>query len=194
MATAAATRTKRKIKVTLDEYLEMPPTKPNSEYVDGMVIKKPMGDSYHSRLQSFLLIVIQAFLNVHPLGEVGVEWRCLFGPPGGTRGLVPDVAFIARERITEGREQRTAPDLAIEVVSRNQPQLRFLEKIEFYLHNGVRLIWVIDPDEQIVLVLQPGVTPRTLVSGDTLDGSEVLPGFSIPVSEIFARLQPRPGG
>ncbi len=63
-----------------------------------------------------------------------------------------------------------------------------LDKIQFYLLKGVRLIWVLDPAAATIAVLTPGEEARTLRSGDSLDASDVLPGFSVPVADIFARL------
>jgi len=66
---------------------------------------------------------------------------------------------------------------------------QFLDKIQFYLLYGVRLVWVIDPATATVTVQAPGQEGRILSSGDMLDGDEVLPGFSVAVDEIFAQTQ-----
>lgn len=180
--------------LTLEEFLALPETEPASEYDCGEVFQKPMPDSAHALLQLFLGSLILQFLGRSPAGRAGTEWRCVFGPRGRKRSFVPDLVYVSRERMPKGdilelRALRTAPDLAVEVLSRGQPNQRFDRKIAFYLAHSVRLVWIIDPRTQLVTVLAPGEEPRTLASGDSLDGGDVLPGFAVEVAEIFAQLQ-----
>jgi Uma2 family endonuclease len=181
-------------KLTLDEFLARPETKPYSEYVDGEVWQKPMPDADHGRLQFILTLLIRRFLEQTPLGVVVLEWRCIFGPPGQQRIFVADVAFATHERrAVKGRNERkflwTAPDLAIEVLSPDQDAEKFAEKLFFYLMHGVRLVWVVNPWERTVRIFRPGEDSRLLNRGDVLDGADVLPGFSVAVDEIFAEIE-----
>lgn len=172
--------------LTLDEFLHMEDDKPALEYGCGEVTQKPMPDRLHSTIQGFLILVLGPFLARTGLGRVFPEFRCIFGPPGRQRAFVPDLIYVAKEHLTSDRYHRRAPDLAIEILSPDQNMARFLDKIQFYLLNGVRLVWVVDPSAATVAVLIPGEEARTLTSGQTLDGGEVLPGFLIPVNDIFA--------
>ena len=61
-----------------------------------------------------------------------------------------------------------------------------MSKITMYLQAGVQLVWLINPAFQTVSVFRPDATPTKLTLGDTLDVGDVLPGFTIPVAEIFA--------
>ena len=181
-------------RITLEEFLALPETKPAREYDCGEVTRKPMPDPAHSLLQLLLgSLMLQATRLAR--GLVGTEMRRVFGPRDGKRSYVPDILVVSRERIPAGNiiEQQylpTAPDLPVEILSRGQPNQRFTRKIEFYIANGVRLVWIIDPRRQTVQVLAPDREPRILTSPDTLDGGDVLPGFSVPVAEIFAQLDP----
>ena len=74
-------------------------------------------------------------------------------------------------------------------MSPGQSATRFADKIVFYLLYGVRLVWAIDPESRSITVFAPGREARTLSTGDTLDGEDVLPGFTVPVDDIFAQLQ-----
>jgi Uma2 family endonuclease len=108
------------VRMTLDEWLARPDTEPSSEYVCGEVLQKPMPNLPHFALAGFMIRVLQDAVLRLNLGLVGPELRCVFGPPGGQRGDVPDVAFVSRERLGRGdlRNQvpfRMAPDLAIEI-------------------------------------------------------------------------------
>jgi Uma2 family endonuclease len=79
------------------------------------------------------------------------------------------------------------PDLCIEVISPNDNYLDVDEKVEGYLLDGVRQVWVFNPRETSIAIHGPGIDQfKRLRADDTLDGGDVLPGFSIKVSDIFA--------
>jgi Uma2 family endonuclease len=101
----------------------------------------------------------------------------------------PDAAFVRKERIPPGYRLRSfipvAPDLAVEVLSSSNTHREIERKIALYLAAGTTLVWVAHPLRQTVEVVRPGVERRLLRSGDVLDGEDVLPGFRLPVAEIF---------
>jgi Uma2 family endonuclease len=176
-------------RITLDEFLLIKEgDKPALEYACGEVIQKPMPSWSHAAIQIFLGSVLLPFLTRTGLGRAATEFRCIFGPTGRERAYVPDLVYIASDRLTGERYLRAAPDLAVEIVSPEQDMARLSDKIQFYLLNGVRLVWIIDPEAATIAVLAPGQEGRTLTAGDMLDGDEVLPGFSLAVDEIFAQL------
>jgi Uma2 family endonuclease len=173
-------------RLTLEEFLALEETKPYLEYACGEAFEKPMPNRLHAVVQRYLILVLAPFLDSTGLGEVFPEFRCIFGPPGRERAYVPDLTVVTRERLTADLYLRTAPDLAIEVLSPDQHTARFLDKVQFYLLNGVRLVWVIDPLKDTVAVLVPGQEVRILYPGDVLDGGDVLPGFRVPIDDLFA--------
>lgn len=186
--------TKTKDKLTLEQFLKRPETKPAREFVCGEVFRKPMPDLPHSLLQRFFILVLAPFSSPRGTGVSVAELRCIFGPPGEERGYVPDVVFISRARLPHGDARavvpfRAAPDLAIEVLSPRQRRDRFRKKLSFYLEHGVRLVWVVDPRAETVTVHRPGAAPVVVRAGDTLDGADLLPGFTLPVADIFAELR-----
>ena len=79
-----------------------------------------------------------------------------------------------------------APDLAVEVLSPSDRIADALAKIAMYLDAGVRLVWLVDPASQTVTIFRPDAIPTKLDADDTLDGDEVLPGFTLPIAEIFS--------
>jgi Uma2 family endonuclease len=179
-------------RLTMDEWLAQPDTKPSSEFVCGEVLQKPMPNLPHTILVGFLVERLHAYARRHSLGLAGPELRCIFGRPNA-RGYVPDITFISRSRlkVRDAREMahlQEAPDLTIEVLSPDQHMGRFTEKIQYYLRHGVRLVWVVDPMAETVTVHQPDADSFTLSAGDTLDGGDVLPGFTLSVADIFAEL------
>ena len=176
-------------RITLDDFLRTSDDeKPALEFACGEVTRKPMPTRAHSTLQRYLILALATFLQRTGLGEVFPELRCVFGPPGRERAYVPDLLYVARERLTSDVYLERAPDLAIEILSPGQNTARLLDKVQFYLLNGVRLVWVIDPSARTIAVLAPGEEGRTLTAGAMLDGGDLLPGFSVPVDELFAQL------
>jgi len=101
----------------------------------------------------------------------------------------PDVAFIAKARITPGGLPDNfipfAPDIAVEVLSPSDLQLDVEEKIAQWLNAGTALVWVVNGRSKTVTVHQSGRDPRVLRANDVLDGAEACPGFAVKVSELF---------
>ena len=99
---------------------------------------------------------------------------------------MPDVAFVRLEKVPQGPCPKgyapSPPDLAVEVRS---PTDRRTDIDDNYRMAGVPLIWWADPDHRSVSVYRTGVFVAELREGDVLDGEDVLPAFSLPVSQIF---------
>ena len=81
-----------------------------------------------------------------------------------------------------------APDLAVEVRSPDNTLAELSVKANEYLEAGARMVWIVDPPTRTVQVMRPGRPAVTLSLDDVLDGGDVLPGFSLPVSRLFAEL------
>jgi Uma2 family endonuclease len=175
-------------KMTLAEFLALPETEPGSELIGGEVLQKPMPTLAHTIIQHLLSLVIGLYLRSNPIAIAGPELRCIFGPPGREEPRLPDFVAIAIARLAGafGNDPfHGAPDLAVEILSPDDRVIRVMEKVRFYLENGVRLVWVIDPDARTVMVFSTLTESRILSEDDTLDGGDVLPGFSTPVREIL---------
>ncbi|MGH7453029.1 MAG: Uma2 family endonuclease [bacterium] len=76
-----------------------------------------------------------------------------------------------------------APDLAIEIFSRDDDRNALFEKAKLYLENGSRMVWIVDPHQKGVMVITDN--ERRWVT-DTLTCPELLPGFSVKVQDIFS--------
>ncbi len=108
--------------------------------------------------------------------------------------LAPDIGFIIAARIPPtlpGGFVPFAPDLAVEVVSPGNTKDEIHKKVELYLRYGTRLVWIVDPKRQSIQVYQPNgadnqATVTYLGIANTLDGAAVLPGFTLPLRELFA--------
>jgi Uma2 family endonuclease len=175
-------------KLTLAEFLRRPETKPASEYENGEVCRKPMPTVWHAVVQRLLGLVFSLYLREHPIGEAGSELRCIFGPPGRERAYVPDYVFIVGAPPGFGPTNGPyygAPTLVVEILSPTDRMTRVRRKVRFYLENGVRVVWLIDPEDRTVTVLTTPAASTTLGEHEALDGGDVLPGFRVRVSELL---------
>ena len=101
----------------------------------------------------------------------------------------PDVAWIAPGRIPPGTQgyPELAPDLAVEVKSPGNSYAELAAKAGMWLSYGSREVWVADPERVTITVYRPYQEPLTLGEDDTLEGGDLLPGFSTPVWRLFRR-------
>jgi Uma2 family endonuclease len=102
--------------------------------------------------------------------------------------LAPDVGFIAKARVPAEAIHsyaHLAPDLAVEVVAPNDSASEIHAKVNNYLQYGTHAVWVANPETHTVVAHTPNGA-KTLGENDTLDGGDVLPGFTLPVREIFS--------
>ena len=111
-------------------------------------------------------------------------------PNGAARS--PDAAWVAKERLAaldpadKDRFLPLAPDFVAELASPSDDPDTLARKMQEYRANGVRLGWLILPDTRQVRIYRPGTLPVALEGPDTLDGDEVLPGFRLNLSRIWA--------
>jgi Uma2 family endonuclease len=158
------------------------------ELVEGRIVHMaPTGDE-HARTESRLTYLLGVFVYPNRLGELynGEAGIIVRRNPDTVRGA--DIAFIARARVAPGTGKFLAvvPDLVVEIVSPDDRWSEITRKVGEYFAAGVRLVWVVDPDARTVHVYTSPNTSRTFGEGDTLPGDDVLPGFALPVAEIFA--------
>ena len=103
----------------------------------------------------------------------------------------PDIAWFAPGRIPSGATgyPELTPDLCIEVASpSNARRDRLLsDKAQMWLSFGAREVWVLNPADTTLTRYRPGSPPAVLHADDTLDGGNLLPGFTIPVWRLFRR-------
>ena len=119
----------------------------------------------------------------------GTDFRC-FPNPRQTRK--PDVSYIRAERLQplQTGPCRTAPDLAVKVISPNDNVVDLDNKLRDYRAANVSLVWIVNPFSRTVRVIDAASgTGETLDESAALDGRDVLPGFTLPVARLFADLE-----
>ncbi|MEP7294476.1 MAG: Uma2 family endonuclease [Chloroflexota bacterium] len=157
------------------------------ELINGEIVEK-MPTEEHGiivlRIGSRILI----FVDTNHLGRVGVEIRHR-NPEDHYNDRLPDISFTADTTapvVTQGAVLRF-PDLAVEVKSPSDSYRQMRDKAEFYLANRVKLVWLVYPEKRIVESYRADREIEMLNEHETLEGGDVLPGFSMALSEIFKR-------
>lgn len=100
--------------------------------------------------------------------------------------LEPDASFVRAERVVRTNKYFPGPpDLAIEVISPNDTYGEVDTKVGMYLAAGTRMVIVVNPRNLTLSVSTPQTAARLTID-DTLSGGDVVPGWSLPLRELFA--------
>ena len=174
--------------ITAEEFARMPNPADGSkqELVKGEIFEMPPVKGRHGIIQLEIGSILRAHVKPKRLGWVAVEsGTILERDPDTVRG--PDVSFYSIARQPQMPEDyfEIPPDLAVEVLSPDDRRKKVREKIAEYVDSGVRLIWLVDPDAQTVTVYNGSQRGVEYIETDTLDGGDVLPGFTCPVADFF---------
>ncbi|PYP00207.1 MAG: Uma2 family endonuclease [Gemmatimonadetes bacterium] len=157
------------------------------ELVRGLLVVRELPGMRHARVAMDLALALGAHVRAAALGRVYAEAGFkLASNPDTVRG--PDVAFIRRDRIPDPEPTgfaHFAPDLVVEVISPGDRAGEVLAKVADWLSAGTRLVWVLDPARRVARVYRDDGTEQILTADESLDGGDVVPGFSCPVGEIF---------
>jgi Uma2 family endonuclease len=147
--------------ITLDEFLTLPDTKPASEYMDGQIFQKPIPQGKHSSIQTEFSSIVNVTLKPQQVARAFSELRCTFGG----RSIVPDVSVFTWDRLPRDANGAIAnyfaiaPDWSVEILSPGQSQTKGTKNILHCLNYGTQMGWLIDPDEETILVFLPKQQP-----------------------------------
>jgi Uma2 family endonuclease len=181
-------------RLTLDEFLKLPEQKPALEYADGMVTRKVAPKGRHSLLQSRFAQWINERAVPLERAYAFPELRTTFGG----RSPVPDVAVYRWDQLAWGPDAEIQdeffepPLIAVEIASPDQSVRSLIRKCQWYVEHGVLLALLLNSDDYSVRLFRPGATTITLRDDAVIDLSPALPGFQLPVRDLFAMLR-RPG-
>ena len=176
--------------LTIEQYAALDePVGVRYELSEGELIVTPSASHFHNKIRDRLNASLQAFLDAHPCGEVSSETDVKLAVDVVRR---PDVAFFRQGRIEGIVLDRVplplAPDLAIEIVSKNDRADDLILKVSQYLQAGVQAVWLFYPSTRLAYRYVPGkLDPevRSAKAGDRFEEPELLSGFSLPLSEIL---------
>src|SRR5436190_13540295 len=176
--------------MTAEELWRMPEDGKRYQLVRGELRAMSPPSIRHARLCMRFSRPLDEFVEKRSLGRVYV------GDPGFMLArkpdivLAPDVALIRADRLPTGPEPagywEGAPDLAVEVVSPNDTVYQVEEKVEDWLSLACAMVVVVSDKRRTVTVYRPGRSPRILRGDESFDGEDIIPGFRLPLTEIFA--------
>ena len=176
-------------RLSLEEFLALPEEKPALEYADGEVTQKVSPTYRHGRLQ----FVITGLRDQPGISIAASEARTTYAG----RSLVPDVIAFTWDRNPVGEDGEIPddvtipPDVAVEIRSPGQSLRDLVERGRWYVANGVRVAPLVDPISRTIRVFRPDGEQSPLSGDAIVDLSDVIPGCTFTVNELFAALRAR---
>jgi Uma2 family endonuclease len=190
------------IGMPLEEFIRLADKEGPFEIINGERIPKMPQVAGHGEVEDILRDNINALAIVTGLGRAFTEQTFVvsYGSGWVTGSRIPDVMYYAAERLSAYKEANPdwkkkpyilVPDLVVEVVSPNDDMGELSDKVDLYLVDGVRGVWVMDFNKETVSIhslisREPFTKQQTnLKVGDILTGGDIIPGFEITVSSLF---------
>ncbi len=178
--------------VTAAEFLAHQSAAAASALVRGTVhVMTPAGGA-HGVVAGVIFAALNAFVEERQLGMCFPDNTGFQLPGLGDTVRSPDVAFVRAEQLpAEGIGagwMTVAPDLVVEILSPSETTAELEEKLRDYRTAGTRLIWIVDPLRRSVSIRNGQAPERVAIEGEAVDAGDVLPGFTMSVERIFARL------
>jgi Uma2 family endonuclease len=175
--------------VTADELLAMPDDGWRYELVKGELIRIAPAGFQHGEVAMNIGAPLHEYVKRNNLGRVYAAETGFILTQDPDTVRAPDAAFIRRDRVEKVRRVKGygigPPDLAVEVVSPGDTVREVTAKAAEWLEAGARMVWVVSPKLRTVTIYRSLTDIAVITEKDTLDGGDVVPGFQIPVAEIF---------
>jgi len=177
--------------LTAEDLFRMPEDGFRYELVRGELIQMPPAGEEPGSIVVRLSWRLAQYVETNHLGivlaaETGFQ---LEQDPNTVRAA--DVAFVRRERVEQTGVLKGyrpgAPDLAVEVISPHDSYSKVKEKALKWLDAGAKMVVIVDPSEQDVTLYRSREDVRVLTKNETLDGGDVVPGWTMPVKELFVQ-------
>ena len=175
--------------LTADDLLRLDSQGVKGELIRGVLYERMPAGLEHGKEVVNVAGELRSFIKPRRLGTIVASDSGVWLERDPDTVREADVAFISAERLplalrVQGYAE-VVPDLVVEIVSPSDSRRAVAEKVQMWLDYGVRLVWVAWPDSRTIDVHPAGGPVTTLTERDTLDGGAVLPGFAMPVREVF---------
>jgi Uma2 family endonuclease len=187
----------QRVGMPMDEFIREFDAAP-FELIDGERIVRMPPVYGHGLVWDRLFFPLRVYGHAHPeIVEIFAEipFVLTYNSDWVTGSRVPDIMVYRTERIAAYRGQTPnyedmpiilVPDLVIEIVSANDNYLELDAKVDAYLADGVKLVWVVNPRSKTVKVYAQGSYQIELLTlSATLIGGDILPDFALPLKDIF---------
>jgi Uma2 family endonuclease len=163
------------------------------ELVDGVLLEKTVGLP-QSRLAALVITRLTNFVLARKLGVVTATDSTIELMPDLVR--IPDAAFTSWDRMPNrtfptAPVPRLVPNLAVEVLSRTNTAGEMAAKRRDYFAAGVQQVWEIDDVRRVAMVYHSPTDFELIGQDDRIDGGVILPGFQLPLAELFADFDQR---
>jgi Uma2 family endonuclease len=160
------------------------------EVIDGELVEVTGAGGKHTAVTLKVIVRLANFVTPRRLGTVLLPGSSIVLAEGPLVVRLPDTGFISADRLPLDQIPdgyiRVVPDLVVEVRSPGDSRREVMAKGMMWLEAGAALVWLIDPSTETVTVLDRDQAPRELTHEQSLDGDDVLPGFQLPLRDIFA--------
>ena len=176
--------------MTADDLLRLYGEGVRGELIRGVLCQTAPTGNEHGVIVVNVASELRNFIKPRKLGRVTASDSGVWLEHDPDTVREPDIAYFSAqkipldERVTGYAE--VVPDLVVEVASPGDTRRQVNDKALMWLSYGVRLVWVVHPDTRTVDAHRPQSGALTLTRNDTLEGFDVLPGFTCNVSDIFA--------
>jgi Uma2 family endonuclease len=175
--------------LTAEEFflLPSPPDGSQQELVRGEVVTMSPPGGMHGVSCAKATRRIGNFVEEHDCGTVTSNNAGLITGRGPDSVRGPAVAYWSKERlpVVPLAYIEIAPDLLVEVLSPSNTSRQIREKLTEYFVKGVRMIWVIAPEDRTVTVYRTLQEGRILHESATVTGEDVIPGFTCRVTDLL---------
>ncbi len=174
--------------ITAEELLKRPPKERRGELVKGEFVPMSPASYLHGEIGAKMLFLLAKFVYSHQAGKLYTAETGFLLAQNPDTVRAPDVAFVQTEHLPDQPKRgffTGAPDLAVEIISPRETVASIEDKVIDYLEAGTQQVWLIYPRTKTVTVYHSLNDIHILTQEDTLDGGDLLPGFSLPVKEIF---------
>ena len=174
--------------LTAEEFAAMPNPLDGlrEELLRGEVIRSPIPNGTHGGVQATVGSLLLGFVRPRKLGWMTINTGVVIERnPASVVG--PDVSFYSINRHPPRPDGwfEIPPDLVVEVLSPDDRRKHVREKIKDYVKNGVKLVWLVDPEMKTVTVYAGSLRGTEIDEAETITGGDVLPEFSCKVAEFF---------
>jgi len=173
--------------ITGEELYRMPDLG-RCELVDGRIVPLSPTGRPHGRVGARLAAHLLLFVESHDLGEVLATDAGVYTRRNPDTVRAPDIMFISHDRLAGCKEEgylNVTPEIVVEVLSPTDRKEQVAKKIEEYFAAKVLRVWVLDFKRRQILVYRSETDVQQLGLGDALTDDELLPGFRLPLSELF---------
>ena len=157
------------------------------ELDEGELIETTRPAYKHNRVLRLLMFELEIYFRKNPIGEPLISENLYALSPITRRS--PDVAVILGDRRAELQDAKVIPiipEIAVEILSPSETPRMIHRKLKQYFEAGVKEVWLIDPDSREAEIWTGPSLPDQALTGTDALSTPLLPGFSLPLNELFA--------